>query len=163
MNEAEVSLYLTDIHENELSTLLYDHKEAFSTDKEPLRENIFHEADIILHIERPYPPLLRRLAYPASPELREDLELHIEELLDLVIIRMVGHNEEVEMTTPFIVEWHNQKSRILGNFRALNNYTVPDRYPIPKIQISLTQISEAVYMSTMNSLKEFHQKEVTPR
>ncbi|MBW0496586.1 hypothetical protein O181_036301 [Austropuccinia psidii MF-1] len=30
LNEAEVSLHLTDKQENELSTLLYDHKEAFA-------------------------------------------------------------------------------------------------------------------------------------
>ncbi|MBW0593579.1 hypothetical protein O181_133294 [Austropuccinia psidii MF-1] len=114
---------------------------AFASDKEPLGAIIGHEADIILNIERPYPPLLRRPAYPASPKSREALEIHIKELLDLGVIRKVGHNEEVEITTPVIVAWHNGKSRMVGDFRALNTYTVPDRYPIPKIQIALTQIS----------------------
>ncbi|MBW0552458.1 hypothetical protein O181_092173 [Austropuccinia psidii MF-1] len=50
-----------------------------------------------------------------------------------------------------------------GDFRALNTYTVPDRYPIPKIQIYLTQISQAVYITTMDSLKGFHQNVLTPR
>ncbi|MBW0557338.1 hypothetical protein O181_097053 [Austropuccinia psidii MF-1] len=35
-NEAEVSLNLTEKQRNELSTLLYEHKEAFASDKEPL-------------------------------------------------------------------------------------------------------------------------------
>ncbi|MBW0508444.1 hypothetical protein O181_048159 [Austropuccinia psidii MF-1] len=52
---------------------------------------------------------------------------------------------------------------MVGDFRALNTYTVPDRYPIPKVQISLTQISQAVYISTMDALKGFHQNVVTPR
>ncbi|MBW0563982.1 hypothetical protein O181_103697 [Austropuccinia psidii MF-1] len=52
---------------------------------------------------------------------------------------------------------------MVGDSRALNTYTVPDRYPIPKIQISLTQISQAVYISTIDSLKGFHQHLVTPR
>ncbi|MBW0580080.1 hypothetical protein O181_119795 [Austropuccinia psidii MF-1] len=55
LNEAEISLHLTDKQENELSSLLYDHKEAFASDKEPLGEIIGHEVDIILKIERPYP------------------------------------------------------------------------------------------------------------
>ncbi|MBW0587959.1 hypothetical protein O181_127674, partial [Austropuccinia psidii MF-1] len=117
---------------------------AFASDKEPLRAIIGHEDDIILNIERPYPPLLRRAAYPASPKSREALEIHIKELLDLGVIRKVGHNEEIKITTPVIVAWHNGKSRMVGDFRALNTYTVPDRYPIPKIQIVLTQISQAV-------------------
>ena len=52
---------------------------------------------------------------------------------------------------------------MFGDFRALNTYTVPDRYPIPKIQIALTQISQAVYITTMDALKGFHQNVVTPR
>ncbi|MBW0512126.1 hypothetical protein O181_051841 [Austropuccinia psidii MF-1] len=103
---------------------------------------IGHEVDIILNIERPYPPLLRRPAYPESPESREALEIHIKELLDIGVIRKVGHNEEVEITTPVMVAWHNGKYRMVGEFRAMNTYTVPDRYPIPKMKISLTQISK---------------------
>ncbi|MBW0551329.1 hypothetical protein O181_091044 [Austropuccinia psidii MF-1] len=113
--------------------------------------------------EQPYPPLLRRPAYPESPKSIEALETHIKEFLDLGVIRKAGHNEEVEITTPVIVAWNNGKSRMVGDFRALNTYTVPDRYPMPKIQISLTQISQAVYITTIVSLQEFHQNVVTPR
>ncbi|MBW0575088.1 hypothetical protein O181_114803 [Austropuccinia psidii MF-1] len=163
LREAEICLHLTDKQENALSSLLYDHKVAFASDKEPLGAIIGHEVNIILNVERPYPPLLRRPAYPASPKSREALETHIKELLDLGIIRKVVHNEEVEITTPVIVAWHNGKSIMGGDFRALNTYTVPDRYPIPKIQIALTQISQAVYITTMDALKGFHQNVVTPR
>ncbi|MBW0568406.1 hypothetical protein O181_108121, partial [Austropuccinia psidii MF-1] len=163
LNEAEISLHLSDKQENELSSLLYDHKETFASDKEPLWAIIGHEVDIILNIERPYPPFLRRPAYPASPKSREALEIHNTEPLELGVIRKVGHNEEVERITPIIVAWHNGKSRMVRDFRALNTYTVPDRYPIPKIQISFTQISQEVYISTMDALKGFHQNVVTPR
>ncbi|MBW0529747.1 hypothetical protein O181_069462 [Austropuccinia psidii MF-1] len=94
-NEAEISLHLSDKQENELSALLYHHKEAFASDKEPLGAIIGHEVEILLNIERPYPPLLRRPAYPASQTSREALETHIKELLDLGVIRKVGHNEGV--------------------------------------------------------------------
>ncbi|MBW0545521.1 hypothetical protein O181_085236, partial [Austropuccinia psidii MF-1] len=163
LREAKISLHLTDKQENELSSLLYDHKGAFASDKEPIGVIFGHEVDIILNIEIPYPPLLRRPAYPESPISREALESHIKEPLDLGVIRKVGHNEEVEITTPVIVSWYNGKSRMGGDFRALNTYTVPDRYPIPKIQISLTQISQAVYRTTMDALKGFHQNVVTSR
>ncbi|MBW0553271.1 hypothetical protein O181_092986, partial [Austropuccinia psidii MF-1] len=163
LNEAEISLHFTYKQESELSGLLYDHKEAFASDKEPLGAIFGHEVEIILNIERPYPPLLRGPAYPASTKLREALEIHIKELLDLWVIRKVGHNEEVEIPTPVIVAWNNGEVRMAGDFRALNTYTVPDRYPIPKIQIALTQISQAVYITTMDALKGFHQNVVTPR
>ncbi|MBW0504241.1 hypothetical protein O181_043956 [Austropuccinia psidii MF-1] len=81
LNEAEIILHLTDKQESELYALLYDYKEAFSSDKEPLGAIVGHEAEIILNIKRPYPPLLRRPKYPASPKSRETLEIHIQELL----------------------------------------------------------------------------------
>ncbi|MBW0520398.1 hypothetical protein O181_060113 [Austropuccinia psidii MF-1] len=102
-NEAEMSLHLTDKQESELSSLLYDHKEAFASDKEPLGAIFCHEVDIIINIKRPYPPLLRKPTYPAINKSREAPEIHIKDLQDLGLIRKVGHNEEVEMTTPIIL------------------------------------------------------------
>ncbi|MBW0540331.1 hypothetical protein O181_080046 [Austropuccinia psidii MF-1] len=157
-----MSLHLTENQENEFYALLYDHSKAFTSDQEPLGAIIGHEVDIILNIQRPYPPLLRRPSYPEIPKSREPLQIHMKELLDLGVIRKVGHNEAVEITTSVIVAWHNGKSRMVGDFRALSDYTVPDRYPIPKIQIALTQISEVVYITTMDALKGFHQNVVTP-
>ncbi|MBW0542169.1 hypothetical protein O181_081884 [Austropuccinia psidii MF-1] len=84
LNEAEISLHLSDKQENELSSLLYDHKKEFASDKEPPGAINCHEVEIILDIERPYPPLLRRPAYPASSKSREALEIHITELHTLV-------------------------------------------------------------------------------
>ncbi|MBW0559423.1 hypothetical protein O181_099138 [Austropuccinia psidii MF-1] len=120
LNEAEISLLLTDQQESGLSALFYNHKEAFASDKEPLGAIIGHEVDIILNIERPYPPLLKRPAYPATTKSREALEIHIKELLDLGVIRKVGHNEEVGIPTPVIVAWNSGKSIMVGDFRALS-------------------------------------------
>ncbi|MBW0463934.1 hypothetical protein O181_003649 [Austropuccinia psidii MF-1] len=46
---------------------------------------------------------------------------------------------------------------MVGDFRALNTYTVPDRYPIPIIQESLTQLSKPKYIKSMDELEGFHQ------
>ncbi|MBW0539968.1 hypothetical protein O181_079683 [Austropuccinia psidii MF-1] len=112
---------------NELIDVLYTYNNAFASDNELLGAIKGHEVDITLNIDRPYPPVLRRTAYPASPRAREALEKHIQELIQLGVLRKVGHNEEVEVTTPVIISWHNDKSRMVGDFRALNTYTVPDR------------------------------------
>ncbi|MBW0531958.1 hypothetical protein O181_071673 [Austropuccinia psidii MF-1] len=68
LDEAEISLHITYKQENELSALLYDHKEGFASDEEPLGGMVGHEVEIIINIERPYPPILRRPAYPTSPK-----------------------------------------------------------------------------------------------
>ncbi|MBW0524370.1 hypothetical protein O181_064085 [Austropuccinia psidii MF-1] len=86
---------------------LFKYKSAFETEKEPLASIIGNEVNIFFNVEKPYPPFLRRPAYPASPRAREALEVHIKELMDLGVLRKVGHNENVEVTTPVIVAFHN--------------------------------------------------------
>ncbi|MBW0530727.1 hypothetical protein O181_070442 [Austropuccinia psidii MF-1] len=144
-----------------LIDLLFEYKNAFATDKEPLGAIIGHELDIILNVENSYPPLLRGPAYPASPRAREALEVHIKEVMDPGVLRKVVHNEQVEVTTPVIIIWHNGKSRMVGDFRALNTYTIPDRYPIPRINETLTQLSQAKLITAMDALKGFHQNVLT--
>ncbi|MBW0548909.1 hypothetical protein O181_088624 [Austropuccinia psidii MF-1] len=85
--------------------ILFQYREAFASDHEPLGAIKGHEVDIMLNVERTYPPLLRRPAYPASPRARETLERHIDELVKLGGLRKVGHNEEVEVTKPVIITW----------------------------------------------------------
>ncbi|MBW0542409.1 hypothetical protein O181_082124 [Austropuccinia psidii MF-1] len=148
---------------HELIDVLYTCNNAFASDNEPLGAIKGHEFHVTLHIDRPYPPVLRRPAYPASPRARKALEKHIQELIQLGVLSKVAHNEEVEATTPVIIAWHNDKSRIVGYFRASNTYTVPDRYPIPIIQEALTELSKAKYITSMDALKGFHQNFLTPK
>ncbi|MBW0549057.1 hypothetical protein O181_088772 [Austropuccinia psidii MF-1] len=116
----------------------------------------------MLNVERPYPPLLRRPAYPASPRAREALESHINELMKLAVPRKFGHNEEVEVTNAVIITWHNDKSRMVGDFSALNTYTIPDRYLILRIHETLTQLSKAKFITSLDGLSGFHQSVLTP-
>ncbi|MBW0578895.1 hypothetical protein O181_118610 [Austropuccinia psidii MF-1] len=119
--------------------ILFQYREAFASDNKTLGAIKGHEVDIILNVERPYPPLLRRPTYPASPRAREALEIHINELMKLEVLTKVGHNEEVEVKPPVIITWNNNKSRMVGDVRALNTYTTPDNYPIPRFHETLTQ------------------------
>ncbi|MBW0572703.1 hypothetical protein O181_112418 [Austropuccinia psidii MF-1] len=148
---------------HDLIDVLYTYKNAFASDNESLGPIEGHEVDIALNIDRPYPPVCRRPADPASPRARESLEKHIQELIQLGVLRKVGHNEEVEVTKPVISPWNNSKSRTVGYFRALNTYTVPDRYPIPRNQETLTQLSNVKCITSMDSLKGFHQNVLTPK
>ncbi|MBW0522628.1 hypothetical protein O181_062343 [Austropuccinia psidii MF-1] len=58
----------------ELIEIFFQHREAFASGNEPLGTIKGHEVDIMLNVERHYPPLLRRPAYPASPRASKALE-----------------------------------------------------------------------------------------
>ncbi|MBW0527546.1 hypothetical protein O181_067261 [Austropuccinia psidii MF-1] len=141
--EAQINPSLSLKMRHELIDVLYTYNNSFASDNEPL--------------------VLRRPAYPASPRAREALEKHIQELIQLGVLMKVGHNEDVEVTTPVIIALHNDKSRMVGNFRAFNTYTFPDRYLIPIIQETLTQLSKSKYITSMDELKGFHQTFLTPK
>ncbi|MBW0572974.1 hypothetical protein O181_112689 [Austropuccinia psidii MF-1] len=89
--------------------------------------------------------MLRRPPYPERLENRKEAEKHINELLDMDVIRTIGHNEIVEITTPVLIPWHDGKSRLCGDFRALNNYTKAYRYSIPSIPHALDKLAKARY------------------
>ncbi|MBW0528239.1 hypothetical protein O181_067954 [Austropuccinia psidii MF-1] len=163
ITEAQINSSLSPKMRHELIDVFYTHNNAFDSDDEPLGTIKGHEVDITINIDRPYPPVLRRPAYPASPRAREALEKYIQELIQLGVLRKVGHNEEAEVTMPVIISWNNDKSRMVGDFRALNTYTVPNRYPIPRSQETLTQFSKAKYITSLDSLKGFHQSFLTPK
>ncbi|MBW0534358.1 hypothetical protein O181_074073 [Austropuccinia psidii MF-1] len=79
--EAQVSPELTQEMKEELIEILFQYREAFASDDEPLGAIKGHEVEIMINVERPYPPVLRRPACPAGPRAREALESHINELL----------------------------------------------------------------------------------
>ncbi|MBW0495024.1 hypothetical protein O181_034739 [Austropuccinia psidii MF-1] len=63
--------------------------------EEPLGKIKGHDIELYLDVERPYPPILRRPPHPESLETRKEIEKHINELLDMDVIRKIGHNEIV--------------------------------------------------------------------
>ncbi|MBW0567609.1 hypothetical protein O181_107324 [Austropuccinia psidii MF-1] len=163
LSEAQINSSLSPEMRNEPIDVLYTYNNEFSSDNGPSGAIKGPEVEITRNIDRPYPPVLRRPAYPASPRLIEALEKHIQELIQLGVLMKVGHNEEVAVTTPVIIAWHNDKSRVVGYFRALNTYTVTDRYPIPRIQETLNKLSKSKYITSMDALKGFHQNFLTPK
>ncbi|MBW0578968.1 hypothetical protein O181_118683 [Austropuccinia psidii MF-1] len=136
--------------------MLRKNRPEFAIGEGPLGKIKGQDIELYLDVERPYPPILRRPPYSASPEARKEIEKHINELLDMDVIRKIGHNEIVEITTPVLITWHDGKSGLCVDFRALNNYTKADRYPIPRIPHALDKLAEAKYITKMYCIKGFH-------
>ncbi|MBW0489725.1 hypothetical protein O181_029440 [Austropuccinia psidii MF-1] len=125
--EGQLSTTLTSKQKLSLLKILRKNRPEFSIGEEPLGKIRAQEIELYLDVERPYPHILRRPPYPESLENRKEIEKHINELLDMDVIRKIGHNEIVETTTPVLITWHDGKSRLCGDFRYLNNYTKSDR------------------------------------
>ncbi|MBW0508032.1 hypothetical protein O181_047747 [Austropuccinia psidii MF-1] len=68
--ESQINPSLSSRMRHELIYVFYTYKNAFSSDNEPFGAIKENEADITLNIDRPYPPVLGRPAYLASPRAR---------------------------------------------------------------------------------------------
>ncbi|MBW0565342.1 hypothetical protein O181_105057 [Austropuccinia psidii MF-1] len=160
-NKVSIDIYQVSTHDP-LEELLNEFREAqFSTTlTKPLGKIRGHDIELYLDVERPYSPMLRRPPYPESLENRKEVEKHINELLEMEVIRKMEHNEIVEITTPVLITWHDGKSSLCGDFRALNNYTKADRYPIPRIPHALDKLEKAKYITKMDCMKGFHKNGV---
>ncbi|MBW0489955.1 hypothetical protein O181_029670 [Austropuccinia psidii MF-1] len=142
--------------------MLRKNRPAFAIGEEPFGKSKGHDIELYLDFERPYPPMLRSPPHPASVETRKEIEKQINELLDMDVIRKIGHNEIVEVTTPFLITWNDGKSRFCGYFRVLNNYKKAYRYPVPRIPNILDKMAKAKYIIKMDFVKGFHQNGVKP-
>ncbi|MBW0462906.1 hypothetical protein O181_002621 [Austropuccinia psidii MF-1] len=164
MNSKRANLVLNSPVNKKLSLLkiLRKNRPAFPICEEPLGKIRGHDLKLYLDVKRPYQPMLRRPPYPASLETRKEIEKNINDIPDMDVIRNIGHNEIVEITTPVLITWHVGKYRLFGDFRALNNYTKADRYPIPRIPHSLEKLPKAKYIPKRGCMKGFHKNGVKP-
>ncbi|MBW0562953.1 hypothetical protein O181_102668 [Austropuccinia psidii MF-1] len=87
--EGQFSTTLTSKQKLSLLKMLRKNIPAFAIGEEPLGKIKGHDIELYLDVERPYPPMLRRPPYPASLETRKEIEEHINELLDMEVIRMI--------------------------------------------------------------------------
>ncbi|MBW0545723.1 hypothetical protein O181_085438 [Austropuccinia psidii MF-1] len=95
--EGQFSTTLTSKQKLSLLKILRKNRTAFSIGEEPLGKIRGHDIELYLDVERPYPPILRRPPNPASLETRKEIEKHINELLDMDVIRNIGNNEIVKL------------------------------------------------------------------
>ncbi|MBW0554703.1 hypothetical protein O181_094418 [Austropuccinia psidii MF-1] len=131
--EGTFSTTLTCKQKLSLLKTLRKNRPAFAIGEEPLGKIRGHDIALYLDVERPYPPILRRPPYPEFLETRKEIEKHINELLDMDVIRKIGHNEIAKISTPVLITWNDGKCRLCGDFKALNNSTKAERHPIPRI------------------------------
>ncbi|GFX77408.1 retrovirus-related Pol polyprotein from transposon 297 [Trichonephila clavipes] len=137
---------------NDLMVLLNESKDVFRLGGEPTPfvKHFINTGD--------HPPV-STAPYRLSPNRKEHLRKEIDNLL--------AHNIIEECESPYaapvvLVPKSNGTVRLCIDYRKLNAITIPDKYPLPLMDVLLHDAKSTAFMSTLDLKSGYHQVEVNP-
>ena len=104
-------------------------------------------------------PPLKTAPYRLAPTWKDQLKAEVKDLADAGIIRP----SVSPWSSPIIpVRKKDGSVRLCIDFRRLNKETVPDPYLMPRVEEIIDCLGEAMYVSTLDLNKGFHQVPMKP-
>ncbi|XP_078694909.1 uncharacterized protein LOC144923898 [Branchiostoma floridae x Branchiostoma belcheri] len=147
LSEITLGPRLSPSQRTELLSLVNKHAAVISSTPGKTDAAIF---DIPTHTETP----ISQRAYPLPHKLRPALQQEIKNLLQQGIIR--------ESQSPFsapvvLVNKKDGGIRVCVDYRKLNNNTIADKYPMPRIDETIDGVGASKYISVIDLTKGFYQ------
>ena len=143
------------VGDNRLDTLIKKFKDVFPADlpKElPPRRLIEHEIKIDNQVKPPNTPPYR-LSFTEQEELKKQLQI-------LSNSNLIRPSNSPFGSPVLFVKKKSGELRMCVDFRALNNITVKNRYPLPRIDDMLDQLSNAKVFSKLDLTSGYWQVRV---
>ena len=133
-----------------LEELVRKNADLFLRDDQDLgyTERVKHHINLV--DDRPVAATFRRI----PPTQLQEVKDHIQELLDKDIIQ---RSKSPYASPVVIVRKKNNEIRLCVDYRALNSKTIPDAYPLPRIDDSLDALGGAKLFSTLDLASGYYQ------
>ena len=153
--DSRMSLELTGEEKSKLSDLLFSHRNCFADSKRDLGHCDVLKHEIITGDVKP----IHQKPYPSAFKQRELLQTQVAEMLKDGVIEPSCS----PWSSPVIlVKKKDGTWRFCADYRKLNNVTVKDVYPLPRIDDALSRLEKTTIFSIMDLQAGFWQLDVHP-
>ena len=151
----QIDLELTDEQERQVKQLLNENREVFSTSEFDLGRTNLVQHRIDTGINKPFKQQLRRHPMAYLPVIDE----HVEKMLANDICEPSFSPWAFNVV---LVKKSDGTLRFCIDYRQLNNLTVKDSYPLPRIDTCFDALGGARYFSTLDLRQGYWQVENDP-
>jgi hypothetical protein len=155
-----LDLSKSDLNQNEqtrLRELLLKYKDLFAEKDDEIPGTDAFQYKLTL--KDPHMMPLKQRAYRVPQAKREEIDNHIDKLLEADII---APSASPWSSPVVLVSKKTGGSRLAIDYRALNEVTISDAYPLPRIDDALEFLSGAKYLTTLDCYSGFHQVPLDP-
>ena len=151
--DVEYSPLLTDDQNEKVKALLREECESFMRNSDDI--NVIDDLEMKLHMhdETPVQKQYRRVPKPLYPEVKSYLE-------DLLNRQWIKPSSSSYASPVVIVRKKCGAMRLCIDYRELNRRTIPDKYPLPRIQEMLDNLGGMSWFSTLDLGKAYHQGKI---
>ncbi|RXN36679.1 Retrovirus-related Pol poly from transposon [Labeo rohita] len=153
---AESTGDLREAEQHELAELLCAYSDVFSTGPTDLGRTYLVQHDIQT---QPGPPVKQqpcRMAFEKQQSADEQIQQNLNACL-------ASPSNSCWASPIVMVRKKDQTYRLCVDYRALNERTIKDAYPLPRIQDTLDTLSTAKWFSTLDLASGYWQVELTPQ
>ena len=141
---------LTDIQKQSALKLLCEERDSFSKND----DDIGNVPNLKLHLNLTDNIPVQKNYVAVPRPLYPEVKAYIEDLLNRNFIR----KSNSPYSSPVVcVRKKDQSLRLCVDFRALNQKTIPDRHPVPRIQETLDNLGGNAWFSVLDQGKAYHQ------
>ena len=164
-NNIDISKFLRTDHlnpeeKNSIMNLCKKFKNVFYTENSDL--SFTHAVKHHIRTVDEIPIYQKSYRYPYH--LKQEIQEQIQKLLDNKIIKpsISPYSFPVWIVPKKIDASGKKKFRMVIDYRKLNEKTIEDKYPLPRIDEILDNLGRCTYFSTLDLAQGFHQIEIHP-
>ncbi|XP_075141564.1 uncharacterized protein LOC142217269 [Leptodactylus fuscus] len=151
--EAQVNPLLAEAQRSQLNEVLHSLPGLFSG-KPGRTDQAIHHVDTGNHTP------IRRSPYRVSSEVQVQMRKEIDEMLELGVIQP---SHSAWASPVVLVPKKDRTTRFCVDYRGLNEITVDDAYPMPRIDDLLDRLGKAQYLSIMDLSRGYWQIPLSPQ